>query len=160
MKLIANALAYQAVWFSAIMWATPGAAVGCVIILILFSISKRRGDDLRMTGFLIFLGSLVDGSLQQIGFFTFTTPGFPIPFWLLVIWAGLAMTINQSLAWLKDRLLLAAIFGGVGGPAAYWAGTRMGAALFNWSLTSSLLLLAVIWSLVFPAIMLFSRRVH
>lgn len=101
----------------------------------------------------------MDGSLQQIGFFTFTTPGFPIPFWL-VIWAGLAMTINQSLAWLKDRLLLAAIFDGVGGPAAYWAGTRMGAALFNWSLTSSLLLLAVIWSLVFPAIMLFSRRVH
>lgn len=158
MKLIINALAYQAIWFSAILWATTGAVVGCVIILFLLSISDRRGDDLRMAGFLIFLGLLVDGSLQQVGFFTFTTGGSPIPFWLLVIWAGLATTIHHSLAWLKNKLLLAAIFGAVGGPLAYWAGTRMGAASFNWSLTSSLLVLAAIWSLIFPTIMLFSRE--
>lgn len=160
MKLIGNALAYQAVWLSAILWATPGAVVGCIIILMLLIISERRGDDLRMAGFLIFLGLLVDGSLQQVGFFTFSTPGSPIPFWLLVIWVGLAMTIHHSLAWLKDKLLLAAIFGGIGGPAAYWAGTRMGAASFKWSLTSSLFVLAVIWSLIFPTIMLLSRRVR
>ena len=157
MKLVVNALAYQAVWFSAILWGTPGAAVGCVIIFILLTTSERRGDDLKMIGFLMFLGLLVDGTLQQVGFFTFTNPGFPIPFWLLVIWLGLAMTIHHSLSWFKDKLLLAALFGGLGGPAAYWAGTRMGAATFNWSLPTSLLVLAIIWSLMFPTIMLFSR---
>lgn len=159
MKLIANALAYQAVWFSAILWATPGAAAGCVIIGILLVTSDRKSDDLRMIGFLMFLGLLVDGTLQQVGFFIFKSPGLPIPFWLLVIWVGLGMTIHHSLAWLKDKLLLAALFGGLGGPAAYWAGTRMGAATFSWSLPTSLLVLAIIWALVFPTIMLFSRKV-
>ncbi len=158
MKLVANALAYQAIWFSAILWGTPGAAAGCVIILILLLTSECRADDLKMIGFLMFFGLLVDGTLQQVGFFTFRNPSFPIPFWLFVIWLGLAMTIHHSLAWLKDKLLLAALFGGLGGPAAYWAGTRLGAASFNWPLPVSLLVLAIIWSLIFPTIMLFSRK--
>jgi len=160
MKLIANALAYQVVWFSAILWGNLGAAVGCLLILILLVTSECWGDDLKMIGFLMFLGLLVDGTLQQVGFFTLRSPGLPIPFWLLVIWLGLAMTINHSLSWPKDKLLLAALFGGLGGPAAYWGGTRLGAASFNWSLPSSLFLLAVVWSLMFPTIMLYSRKVH
>lgn len=156
MKLIANGLAYQAIWFSAILWGNSGAAVGCVIITILLATSQRKSDDIKMVAFLMFLGLLVDGTLQQVGFFTFTSPGLPIPFWLLIIWLGLAMTINHSLAWFKDKLLLAAVFGAIGGTAAYWAGTRMGAASFNWSLPTSLLMLAMVWSLVFPTIMLFS----
>ena len=160
MKLIANALAYQAVWFTAILWGNLGAVAGCLIIIILLATSECRVDDLKMIGFLMFLGLLIDGTLQQVGFFTFRSSGFPIPFWLLIIWLGLAMTIHHSLSWLKNKLLLAALFGGLGGPAAYWAGTRLGAASFNWSLPSSLLLLAVVWSLMFPAIMLFSRKMH
>jgi len=108
----------------------------------------------------MFLGLLVDGTLQQVVFFTFRSPGFPIPFWLLVIWLGLAMTIHHSLSWFKGKLLIAALFRGLGGPAAYWAGTRLGAASFNWPLPASLFFLAVVWSLMFPAIMLFSRKVH
>ena len=157
MKLYVNALAYQAVWFSAILWGNLGAVAGCLIILILLTTSEHRGEDLKMIGFLMFLGLLVDGTLQQVGFFTFRNSGWPIPFWLLIIWLGLAMTIHHSLSWFKDKLLLAALFGGLGGPAAYWAGTRMGAATFNWSLPTSLLVLAIIWSLMFPTIMLFSR---
>jgi len=158
MKYIANALAYQAVWFLAILWSNRGAGIGCVIILTLLATSRSRGNDLKMIVFLMFLGLLVDGTLQQVGFFAFTSPGFPIPFWLLVIWIGLAMTIHHSLAWFKDKLLPAAFFGGLGGPAAYWAGTRMGAASFGWSLPISLFALAVIWSLLFPCIMLYSRK--
>jgi len=159
MKLVANALAYQAVWFLAILWGNTGAVFGCGIILILWATSEHRGNDLKMILFLVFLGLLVDGTLLQVGFFTFRSHGVPIPFWLLVIWLGLAMTIHHSLAWFKDKLLLAALFGSLGGPAAYWAGTRMGAASFNWSLPTSLLVLAIIWSLMFPTIMLFSRKV-
>lgn len=158
MKILANALAYQVVWFLAILLGNPGAAAGAVLIFILLVISECREGDLKMIGLLTLLGLIVDGTLQHVGFFTFKSPGFPIPFWLLVIWLGLAMTIHHSLAWLKDKLLLAALFGCLGGPAAYWAGTRMGAASFNWPLATSLLVLAVIWLLIFPAIMLFSRK--
>jgi hypothetical protein len=157
MKQIANALAYQTIWFSAILWGNYGGAVGCVIIAILLGTSKRKSDDIKILAFVMLLGLLVDGTLLQIGFFTFSISGLPIPFWLLTIWLGLAMTINHSLAWFQDKLLLAALFGGLGGSGAYWAGTRMGAASFNWPLPQSLLLLAILWSLIFPTIMLFSK---
>ncbi|WP_163340491.1 DUF2878 domain-containing protein [Desulfopila sp. IMCC35008] len=160
MKLVINALVYQAVWFLAILWGNTGALFGCILILILLATSEQKIADIRMIGFLIFLGLLVDGTLQQVGFFSFSNPGLPIPFWLLVIWVGLAMTIHHSLSWLKHNLPLAAIFGGLGGPAAYWAGTRLGAASFNWSLSVSLCILAVIWALLFPIIVFYGRKVH
>lgn len=160
MKLVINALAYQAVWFLAILWGNTGGLLGCVLILTLLATSEYKYADIRMIAFSIFLGMLVDGTLQQIGFFSFSNPGLPIPFWLLVIWAGLAMTIHHSLSWLKGNLLLAALFGGMGGPAAYWAGTRLGAATFNWSLPASLCLLAVIWALMFPLIVFYGRKMH
>lgn len=156
MKYIVNALAYQAVWFLSILWSNQGAAIGCVIIIILLATSERRLDDLKMMGYLMFLALLIDGTLQQVGFFTFSNPGVPIPFWLLVLWVGLGMTIHHSFAWLKERLFLASLLGGIGGPAAYWAGVRMGAASFNWSLPVSLLVLSLVWSLMFPSVMLFS----
>ncbi len=158
MKYLVNALAYQAVWFLSILWANPGAIIGCVIILILLVASDRKKQDIKVMGYMMFLGLLIDGTLQQIGFFTFNNPGVPIPFWLLVLWLGLGMTINHSFAWLKERILLSSILGGIGGPAAYWAGVRMEAASFNWSLTSSLYKRQVVWSLMFPSVMLFSRK--
>lgn len=160
MKLVMNALAYQAVWFLAILYGNTGALFGCILILILLATSECRTADIRTIGLVMFVGLLVDGTLQQIGFFTFNEPGLPIPFWLLIIWVGLAMTIHHSLSWLKDNLLLAALFGGLGGPAAYWAGTRMGAASFNWSLPVALSVLFVIWALLFPAIVFYGRKVH
>lgn len=133
-----------------------GAIAGLFVLLIHLVITESRMDDLKMMGFLLFTGFLVDGTLQQIGFFTFTTSGFPIPFWLMVIWMGLAITPHHSLAWLKNRPLLSLLFGALGGPLAYWAGSRLGAASFNWELPYSLALLAIIWGLLLPAVMLFS----
>lgn len=157
MKLLLNILSYQAVWFLAILWGNTGAAIGSVLIIIHIVRSERKSADLKMMGFLFFLGLLVDGTLLQMGFFSFKNTGFPIPIWLMVIWIALAITPHHSLSWLKNRLLLASLLGALAGPAAYWAGTRMGAATFNLSLLSSLLILAVLWSLLFPAIMYFGR---
>lgn len=158
MKILVNVLTYQAIWFSGIMWGNQGAILGCILLVIHLARSECRAADLKMMGFLLILGFLVDGTLQQVGFFSFTTPGFPIPFWLLVIWLGLGVTPHHSLKWLKNKLLLACLFGALGGPVAYWAGTRMGAATFNWPLPSSLFVLVLVWSALFPAIMLFSTK--
>lgn len=109
-----------------------------------------------MIGILFVAGLLIDGTLQQIGFFSFTETGFPIPFWLLVIWLGLAITPHHSLAWLKNRPLLSMVFGALGGSIAYWGGVRLGAAHFNWALIPSLCTLAVTWGLLWPLVMYLS----
>jgi drug/metabolite transporter (DMT)-like permease len=47
--------------------------------------------------------------------------------WILLLWAGLALTLNHSLAWLQSRLMLAAVLGGVSSPLSYLAAERLGA---------------------------------
>lgn len=156
MRLLVNILFYQAIWVLCVIVGNKGAIAGLIIVLVHLVITDRRIDDLKMMGFMLFTGLLVDGTLQQVGFFTFTVSGFPIPFWLMVIWLGLAITPHHSLAWLKNRPLLSLLFGAMGGPLAYWAGARLGAASFNWQLLYSLPLLALIWGILWPAVMLFS----
>ena len=74
------------------------------------------------------------------------------------VWTTFATLPNHSLAWHKKRLGLAALLGAVGGPLAYWAGVRLGAATFNWPLLPSLLLLAAIWGILMPGVMRLSSR--
>lgn len=156
MKILGNVIIYQLIWLLSVFGGNRGAYGGIVLLLIHLFFSQVRAADLRMMGFLLFIGLLVDGTLHQIGFISFTVTGFPIPFWLMVIWLGLAITPHHSLAWLQQRLLLAMLFGAIGGPLAYWAGARLGAATFNYTLLPSLLTLSLIWAILWPAVMYFS----
>nr|WP_320012368.1 DUF2878 domain-containing protein [uncultured Desulfobulbus sp.] len=157
MKSVVNACLYQLCWFLAVLGGNAGAIVALGLILLHLLFSAKRRADLRMTLLLLFAGLLIDGTLQQVGCISFSqTGGAILPFWLLVIWGALAMTPNHCLAWLKGRLLLAAVFGGLGGPAAYWGGVRLGGASFQWDLGVSLLVLALIWAILWPVVMHFS----
>ena len=156
MKILGNVLIYQAIWFLSVLGGTSGALGGILLLFIHLIFSPVRGADLRMMGLLLFVGLLVDGTLHQMGFISFTVTGFPIPFWLMVIWLGLAITPHHSLAWLQHRLLLSMLFGAMGGPVAYWAGVRLGAATFNYALLPSLFTLSLIWAFLWPAVMYFS----
>lgn len=156
MKILSNVIIYQSIWLLAVLGGTKGAYGGILLLFIHLIFSPVKGADLRMMGFLLFTGLLVDGTLHQVGFISFTVTGFPIPFWLMVIWLGLAITPHHSLAWLQHRLLLSMLFGAMGGPVAYWAGARLGAATFNYALLPSLLILSLIWALLWPAVMYFS----
>jgi hypothetical protein len=69
---------------------------------------------------------------------------------VFVIWAQFATLFHYALYWLSGRYLLAAIFGLFGGPLAYWAGIRMGAAYFGPDPLVTILCLAVVWATVTP----------
>ncbi|MGW8195131.1 MAG: DUF2878 domain-containing protein [Desulforhopalus sp.] len=156
MRIFVNVLSYQTIWFLSVLGGNKGALFGLAIVLLHLLLTDNRKDDLKMVGFMLFVGMLVDGTLHQIGFFSFTSGGFPLPFWLIVIWLGLAITPHHSLAWLKKHPWYSMLFGALGGPLAYWAGVRLGAASFNWPPTPSLIILAVIWGLLWPVVMHFS----
>ena len=76
----------------------------------------------------------------------------PAPFsppWLIALWLNLAAALNFSLAWLKGRHLLAAAFGAVGGPLAYYGGAKLGGVVTmpgGWDL----LALAAGWAAMTP----------
>jgi hypothetical protein len=148
----------QAIWFICVLGGNAGAIFALPLLILNIFLSPHRRADLQMIGLLLIIGVLIDGTLQAIGFFSFTSAGFPIPLWLAVIWVALAALPHHSLAWMKKRMLLSALFGALGGPLAYWAGTRLGAATFHWPLLSSLALLAVVWAFLWAVVMSVAMR--
>ena len=50
-----------------------------------------------------------------------------VPVWILVLWAAFGTTLNGCLGWLRQKLALAAILGGLLGPLSWYGGVRLGA---------------------------------
>ena len=148
----------QAIWFLCVLGGNAGALFALPLLVVNILLSPHKRADLQMIGLLLLIGVVIDGILQAIGFFSFTSAGFPIPLWLAVIWGALAALPHHSLAWMKKRILLSALFGALGGPLAYWAGVRLGAATFHWPLLSSLALLAVVWAFLWTGVMAVAAR--
>jgi hypothetical protein len=158
MNPVINIAIYQIIWFACILYGNNGAIFCLVLLIVHLLFSNQRKADLKMMGILLIIGSMVDGTLNGIGFFIFKSNNYPIPYWLATIWLALATLPHHSLNWLKKRLVLASLFGTLSGPLAYWAGVKMGAAAFNWTLPSSLISLAIIWALLCPAIMYIAEK--
>ncbi len=152
MNTIVNLLLYNLVWLICVRGGNGLAWLGLLLVAGHFLLSRKRRQDALLAAAVLALGLLIDGTLNAVGFFFLGSDQFPIPLWLAVIWLALATLPNHSLAWMRGRPLLCVLFGAIGGPLAYWGGTRIGAAVFNWPLTESLILLAVIWGLLWPAI--------
>ncbi|MCB2216322.1 DUF2878 domain-containing protein [Desulfofustis glycolicus] len=156
MNWLVNLAIYNVVWLICVLGGNSLAWLGLVLVAGHFLISPNRRRDALLATAVLTVGVMTDGILHTIGFFTFIPDQFPIPFWLAVIWLALATLPNHSLSWMKRRPVLSALFGALGGPLAYWGGARLGAATLNWPLLESLLLLAVVWGLLWPLIMLLS----
>jgi hypothetical protein len=70
---------------------------------------------------------------------------------MVMLWVNFAITLNVSLRRLHGRYLLSALLGAVGGPAAYYGGAGLG-AMTAIPDTVSLIVLAIVWGVVVPAL--------
>ena len=91
---------------------------------------RRVYGDFQLMLVAVLIGLILDTTWVRLGWFEFAA-GWAFsgraPLWILLLWAGLALTLNHSLAWLQSRLLLAAVLGGVSSPLSYLAAARLGA---------------------------------
>lgn len=67
---------------------------------------------------------------------------------------------HYALYWLSGRHLLAALFGLVGGPFAYWGGVRLGAAELGENTLFSFISLALVWAVVTPLLFWISAKLN
>jgi hypothetical protein len=158
MNPLVNVAINQIIWFLCVLGGNGGVPFALPLLVVNVLLSRHRQADLRMMGVLLGVGVCIDGALQAAGFFSFRQGGVPIPLWLAVIWLALAALPHHSLSWMKGRPLLAALFGALGGPLAYWAGVRLGAATFHMALLPSLALLAAIWATLWVGVMYVAER--
>ncbi len=150
MNIFINIGIYQVVWFLCVLLENLGAILALPLLILHLYLSPYKGDDLKLMSKMLFIGCVVDGLLHSNGFISYNVSALPIPLWLAVIWLALATLPHHSLNWLKGRYFLSAFLGLFAGPLAYWAGVKFGAAHFDKSLISSLVVFALIWAGLLP----------
>ena len=156
-RKLLNAALFQVAWFAAVLGAARGMPwlgpiVMIPILAIHLALQQNRQGELKLLMAAGVLGFLFDTVFIVGGIFTPLQHLFPRPFsppWMVCLWLNFAATLNVSMAWLSGRYLLAAAFGAIGGPLAYYSGARLGATEALPTM-NGMLLLAVGWGLMTP----------
>ena len=165
MKLAINVVIYQLCWFACILGAANGlptlgvAIVAAAVAYHLYS-AQLAVPELILIAIAALIGAAWDSLLVAAGWLVYPNGMLlegTAPYWIVALWISFATTFNVSLRWFKQRLLLAALFGAVGGPLAFLAGERLGGVVFT-SYPAALTALALGWALLMPLMLLVARR--
>nr|WP_256262169.1 DUF2878 domain-containing protein [Pseudomonas costantinii] len=156
---MANAVLFQCGWFACVLggdsrWILLGFAVLAIHLLWTSSGSEEGQVILAVT----LLGTVIDTSLRTFGVFHFSQPGPLIPFWLVLLWALLATTLRHCLAWSAQPWWRSSLIGAVGGPLSYYAGSQLAGVSFGYSTVSTVIGLALLWSMLFPVLHWVARQ--
>lgn len=154
----------QGGWFVCVLSAAHGLPwIGAVYVAMVlayhFCCASRPGGELKLLGATLAIAAVWESFLVRAGVLTYPN-GMLIagtaPYWILALWALLAIQFNVLFAWLKPRLWLAAVLGAVGGPLSFRAGVALGAASFPHP-GRSLAVLALGWGVLFPLSLVLAR---
>lgn len=166
MRFWITLVAYELVWFAAVIGAGHGLVWPGVVSTLLFAAwrvagSAHRRLELKLIAVALLLGIVLEGIWVHFGLLRYSAP-WPTaahPAWLLALWVAFALTVVPLFGYLHARPWLAALFGGVGGPLAYLGAARgWHAVLLPTPQWPSLLALAAGWGIAFPCLTLLARR--
>ena len=164
--MLQNFVLFQIGWFGCVI---SGASkdyswAGMVIVAIIVTIHLSRAtymlDEIMLIATTTVVGTAWDSTLTIAGLFAFSNGviiSWLVPLWMVAMWALFATTLNVSMKWMKDRYILAAVFGAAGGPLAYYAGHRIGAVDFNNTL-QAMIAVSVGWAVIMPGLMYMTKR--
>jgi hypothetical protein len=152
-----NFIAFQTAWFAAVLGAAHGMPwLGVVAVPLALALHLALSPDWRPELLLALAaagtGLVFDSILVAAGSFSPIPYVFPAPFsslWMVMLWVNLATTLNVSMGWLRGRYALAAVFGAVGGPMAYYSGARFG-AMTELPDAGGLATIGIAWAIALP----------
>ena len=161
-----NFVAFQLCWAACVLGAAGGfpmvgvAVVASWVAVHLVMLPQPGRGEPGLLACAAALGTAGDSALVMGGWMSFPAHaqlGAPTTLWMVALWVAFATTLNHSLAWMRDRLTLAAVGGAVAGPLAYWAGTRLGAVDLPRG-EASIVAVAALWALATPALLVIRRQ--
>ena len=157
----ANFAAFQLAWLVAVWgasvglwWLGPVAVAAWVSAYSIWRKCTRAEAPLWLGAGL--LGAMTDSLLVWSGAMAFPEsagPGFPTTPWMVALWINFAAALRHCMGWLCGRFVLATVFGAIGGPLAYLAGSKFGALEIQ-----SLPAIVVAWLLVMPGLLLIEMK--
>lgn len=166
---LVNLALYELGWFACVLGAASGqggagAAVAGGLLLSHLALANDRTSEVKIVAVCGAVGFALDSAQALTGRLSFTGPSFVsvsalAPVWVVMLWLQLGTTLRHSLRWLGGRYLLAAALGTVGGPIAFLAGERLGAATWGEPRWLTALSLAVVWGLATPLLVFAAARI-
>jgi hypothetical protein len=156
----------QAGWFACVLGAAAGYPLAgpLVVLLLIAAHSRARGSRPALATSIVCavaLGAASDGTLALAGLIRFPAQaqgGWPVPIWMLALWANLSLALEDMRGWLV-RGGVAAALGAIGGPLAYLAAERLGAISLDAARTGSIAAIALEWAVAMP-LLLWSDRLN
>jgi hypothetical protein len=155
---VLNIVFFQIGWFACVLgaahgypWVGPLMAVPIVGFYLWQEADRQKA--LRVVLFVGCLGTVLDSVLSYAGILLFRdslTVAWVCPPWLAALWAMFATTLRSSLAWLAERMGLAALLGGIVGPVSYYAGSALGALDLGLDRVGALTVLCILWAGILP----------
>jgi hypothetical protein len=159
MRLFFNILGFQTAWWACIAGVGRGLEIpallyGLVLAGLHLRFAQQPQQEAKLAALALVVGMVADTLLQMTSVISFYgwALGPLSPFWLWLLWALFAMTLNTSLSFLQTHTLwLSALAGLVFGPLNYYAGAQLGAASFD-NTPVHLGALAITWGLALPVL--------
>jgi Protein of unknown function (DUF2878) len=163
--IIINSALFQIGWLSCVLAGAHHVPwLGTLTALLIVSWHIRHasspGNELLLVLSAGIIGAVWDSMMVYAGWLQYlsgTLIDNTAPHWIVAMWMLFATTLNVSLNWLKQRPLLAAVLGAAGGPAAYFAGYKLGGVEIP-DFTAAMAALALGWALFLPLLMAIADR--
>jgi hypothetical protein len=166
-KILMNFVACQLGWFACVLGgandvALAGTLAVAVLVGMHLALAQRPGPEALLIATAAAVGLAWDSTLVGLGLMNYPSGNFATglaPYWIVAMWALFATSLNLSMAWLKGRPRLAALFGAVGGPLAYLGGARLG-GLEMPDPVVALGVQAAGWAVILPLLTLMAERLN
>jgi hypothetical protein len=165
MPSLLNIIAYQIAWFACVLGAANqlpwiGTTVALAVVALHLALTPQRRVELKLIVAAAVIGLVLDSALASSGLVSFAS-GVLIdgltPHWMLGLWISFATTLTVSMRWLVTRPALAIAFGALGGPIAYYAGTKLGAMTIHTD--AALFVIGITWAGAMWLLALLAARV-
>lgn len=164
-RTLVNVVLFQIGWFACVLSAAAGrpslgaaVAVGIVILHLIQAPMPRQELFLVLSALAI--GAVWESLLVWLNLVAYEVGvivRWTAPYWIILMWGLFATILNVSLRWLRERWLLQALAGLVGGPLAFHGGHRLGALEFG-NEPVALFVIGTGWAVLTPLLMALSVR--
>lgn len=163
--MLLNLSLFKAGWLAAVFAAAASLPIlGTAVIAIAVAVHLRRSDKPRDEVLLLALAAAIgfvwESLLVYAGIVEYgsnATLAAIAPYWIVAMWVLFATTLNVGMRWLRKNLLVAAVFGGLGGPLSFLAGEKAGAVSFS-DTSTALVVIGLGWAVLLPLLVRYAAR--
>jgi hypothetical protein len=152
-----NLILFKLSWFCAALLGDSGNWLLASLVLISFLLGPRSLKGLAIIAVLAMVGLAVDWSLLEVGIFLFESGHIPV--WLGLLWLAFGQAIGHGFWFVaRQQLVIQGLIGAMAGCVSYYAGMKLGAFDFGYPTAITLLILAIVWSVLLPGLFYIDAR--